>query len=190
MRVVCHFIALIILVAGMCFVASAAPAMAQGISFEVTERTTNNRIVGWEHQLTDRDPNLSKWHWEPINTTNHVVDVRKIVDPANPNANPNADAPISKYAPPHYVKPIHVALPVVSHGENGSARAAADLSGRLLRRNPDTLTAQARPTSAYGDYTSREYSSASNSAARTNVVGNIVHKSGRHSACNETPKYF
>jgi hypothetical protein len=184
MRIACYFIALI-LVAGLCFITSAVPAMAQGVSFEVSERTTTNRIVGWEHQLTERDPNLSKWHWEPINTSNHVVDVRKSFDPANPNA------PISKYAPPHYVKPIHVAMPVVSHGENGSARAATELSGRLLRKNADApLTAQARPTAAYGDYTSREFSSCATSSARTNVVGNIVHKSGRHSACNETPKYF
>jgi hypothetical protein len=184
MRVACHFIALI-LVVGFCFIASAVPAMAQGISYEVTERVTNNRIVGWEHQLTDRDPNLSKWHWEPINTSSHAVDVRKIVDPANPNA------PISKYAPPHYVKPNHVAMPVVSHGENGSARASSELSGRLVKKNSDTpLTAQARPTAAYGDYMSREYSSVGTNAARTNVIGNIVHKSGRHSACNETPKYF
>jgi hypothetical protein len=184
MRVACNFMALILII-GLCFVASAAPALAQGISYEVTERVTTNRIVGWEHQLTSRDPNLSNWHWEPINKSNHIVDVKKIVDPANP------DASISKYAPPHYVKPIHVAMPVVSHGENGSSRATADLAGRLMKKNNGApITAQARPAATYGDYTSREYSCVSTNAARTNVIGNIVHKSGRHSACNETPKYF
>ncbi len=184
MRVASHFLAFILTV-GFCAVASAAPAMAQGISYEVTEQVTTNRITGWERGLTARDPNLKNWHWEPINTSNHIVDVKKIVDPANPNAT------ISKYAPPHYVKPVHVALPTVSHGENGSARAAADLAGRLVMKGNDApMTAQARPVASYGDYTSREYSCVSTNAARANVVGNIIHKTGRRSACNESPKYF
>lgn len=36
-----------------------SPVFAQGEDVEVTEQTTNGRVFGREHNLTERDPNLS-----------------------------------------------------------------------------------------------------------------------------------
>ena len=180
-----------ILTVASCLVVGASPSQAQGIRYEVSESTTNQRIVGWEHNLTERDPNLSKWHWEPINTSAHNINVKKIVDPANPTA----VAPVN-YEKSHYVKPIHVAFPTVTHNSNGyngnsNSRSQSDVAAKLVHRTDDApITAQARPVATYKDYSSREYSAVSTAAARANVVGTIIHKSGRRSACNESPKYF
>ncbi len=182
-----------LLTVASCLVVAALPSHAQGIRYEVSEQTSVHRVSGWEHTLTDRDPNLRNWHWEPITTSNHNVNVRKFVDPSDPNAG-NA-APVMKYEQSHYVKPIHVPMPTVVRnggGYNGSAnsRSQSDVAGKLMRSNNNApITAQARPVATYKDYAHGDVAAAS-TAARVNVSGNIIHKSGRRAACNESPKYF
>jgi hypothetical protein len=163
----------------------AAPSQAQGVRYEVTEQSSSSRIVGWERGLTQRDPNLANWHWEPISTSNHRYDIKRIQDPNQPAA----AEPVAHYTKTAYVKPIHLALPNVVHtAANTTTRS--DLSGKLLRNNAETpVTAQARPVATYKDYSHSEASGSGN-AAQSSLSGTIIHKSGRRAAYGEAPRFY
>jgi hypothetical protein len=171
----------------------ASSSQAQGVRYEVTEHTSSSRVVGWEHTLTQRDPNLANWHWEPISTSNHQFNVKKIQDPNQPGS----PEPVAHYAKTPYVKPIHVDLPTVVHKAmptvvhtEANISSHSDVGGKLLRNNSDTpITAQAKPVATYKDYAHGEAGYSSNSA-QTNLTGSIVHKAGRRSAYSESPCYY
>lgn len=162
-----------------------APASAQGIHYEVTETESSGRVYGWEHELTDRDPNLSHWHWEPIGAHSHQRNVRRIVDP-----NATASAKPLEIVRSHYIKPIHVPLP--GTGSNGGSSTTADLNGKLLKKSHGSaVIAQSKAISTYSDYaktgsTHESYSS----AVKTQVAGNIVRIGGKRASYNESPKLF
>ncbi|HEY9755589.1 MAG TPA: hypothetical protein V6C97_10535 [Oculatellaceae cyanobacterium] len=163
----------------------AAPSQAQGVRYEVTEQSSTSRVVGWERGLTQRDPNLANWHWEPITSSNHRFDVKRIQDPNQPAA----AEPVAHYTKTPYVKPIHVALPNVVHTA-ANTNTRSDLNGKLLHNNAETaVTAQARPVATYKDYSHGEVGGSSNSA-QTNLSGTIIHKSGRRTAYGEAPRYY
>jgi len=157
---------------------------------------TTKRIYGWERNLTVRDPNLSKWHWDPIvaNQYNRRV---VTVKPPLPGAPPEADKPGAPNVPnqmykQHYVKPIHVALPFVNHGELSIVNNSnSDLNGKVLSKPQSNKVATApKPTATYGG----EYhtgSSVGAKAATTKVNGTLLHMSGKKAACGpDSPKFF
>lgn len=166
-----------------------SPAFAQGVHVEVTEQTTNGRVFGWEHNLTERDPNLSHWHWEPIGASLHQRTVKRYVDQTASKAQP------TEIVRTHYVKPIHVALPSIAR--NGTIFSSAsdtttDTSAKLLRRKQGPAAiAQTMAVATYSDYARGGASLASQvQAVKTQVAGNIVHFSGHRSSCNDTPTTY
>ncbi len=75
-----------------------AQCQSEGMSRQVVQTTADTvKIYGWEHALTQRDPSLSRWDWEPITHTQY--DHSK---PAWGVAQPKSGL--------HYVKPEHVAF--------------------------------------------------------------------------------
>jgi hypothetical protein len=167
-----------------------SPAFAQGVHVEVSEQTTNGRVFGWEHNLTERDPNLSHWHWEPMDASSHQRSVRRYVDRYAADSKEPREIVRS-----HYVKPIHVALPMVARAPatiDSTRESTTDTSIKLLRRKqgPAAMTktmAVATDSDYAGGGASR---STLSQAVTTQVAGNIVHVSGRRSSCNEAPATY
>ena len=173
-----------------CLIGFVAPASAQGVHVEVTDSYSSGRVYGWEHNLTERDPNLSHWHWEPIGASSHQRNVRKYVDPTTTTASEPQEIVRT-----HYIKPIHVALPVTAHNPNpvnSTASSTADLNGKLLRKSHGAaVIAQTKAVATYADYSkSGSGRDSFASAVKTQVAGNIVHVSGRKTSYNEAPKTY
>ena len=45
---------------------------------EVKEQVVSKRQFGWERPLTQKEPNLSHWHWEPISNSYRQVQTRNL----------------------------------------------------------------------------------------------------------------
>jgi hypothetical protein len=128
--------------AGLCSVSgqsAKAQCQAEAQSQEVVRTTSDTvRIYGWEKALTQRDPSLAKWDWEPITNT-----MRGHGAPTWGVAVPKAGS--------HYVKMNHADAPVAdeaSHSSNGYNHAA--VMG-VIRSKPHipTPTATTATTATY-----------------------------------------
>jgi hypothetical protein len=104
--------------AGLCTMSgqsAKAQCQTEAQSQQVVRTTSDTvKIYGWEKALTQRDPSLSKWDWEPIVNT-----MRGHGAPTWGVAVPKAGS--------HYVKMNHADAPVVdeaSHASNGYSHAA------------------------------------------------------------------
>jgi hypothetical protein len=149
---------------------------------EVVHTTADTvRIYGWEKALTQRDPSLSKWDWEPITNT-----MRGHGAPTWGVAVPKAGS--------HYVKMNHADAPTVeetSHHSNGYSHAAvmgvvrskpqvASMAATYAKPVHDQCPprAQAAPVIAsYSNYTHGSVASHNRTQiARSEVLGQLVSR--------------
>lgn len=135
------------------------PAAGQGVRIERTEQIVNQRQVGWEHVLTDRDPNLSHWYWEPITNAYKKVQSRTLYDPARQNA-PHSQ-PCTRRS---------ITNPTTTQA---NYRSYADASGQLIR--PQMSNPAVRPTVlTYGQILKSPPAAMCNQQAHMKVAGKIV----------------
>ncbi|HEY9759909.1 MAG TPA: hypothetical protein V6C97_32415 [Oculatellaceae cyanobacterium] len=133
------------------------PAAGQGVRVERTEQIVNQRQVGWEHVLTDRDPNLSHWHWEPITNAYKKVQSRTLYDPGRQNTALNEPR-------------ARIKNPAATQA---NYRNYADANGKLIRTQ--TSSPVATPTVlTYGQIIKSPPATMSNQQAHMKVAGKIV----------------
>lgn len=125
----------------------------------VRESAGRIEVTGWEHDLIRRDPNLGHWHWTPMYA--NLDRTRSWTDADKAGVAKRVASAPTIIPKPHYVKPIHIPLPLKrmtpqmgqmpanqpSAGGSNSNNSRSDVNGTLISRsNP--------PTATYGgDYT-------------------------------------
>jgi hypothetical protein len=89
------------------------------------------RIVGWQNQLTEANPNLGNFYWEP--QWKRVVNTTKTT-----SKGATAAPPIVPNQAARYVRPIHAAAPVAVENAyqypasgSGDGRIQTDVNARL-----------------------------------------------------------
>lgn len=133
--------------------------------------TTGTYVVsgpGWEKQLTSGNPNLGHWNWIP------VIGYTQSTGTTSTQANHVA-------TPEHrslYVKPNHVALPVVAHTPVKLATRAEPIQPvHLVRQNPaEDNTKYATRTQAVLSYAG-DYRGSDGMHSASSVRGVLAHKS-------------
>jgi len=136
--------------------------------------TTGTYVVsgpGWEKQLTSGNPNLGHWNWIPVigYTQSTGTTSKQAIHVAMPEQRSV------------YVKPNHVALPVVTHS-TGKLATKADLIQppvHLIKQEPcegaSSNRAETR-TQAVLSYAG-DYHGTDGFRAASNVHGTLAHKS-------------
>lgn len=147
--------------------------------YGLRETVGSVQISGWERGLVQSNPNLGRWHWTPMYA--NIQRIRTYGDPAakqDKNKSPQTVANLPNIPAPHYVKPIHVPLPVKQITKYQSPVKQPTFVGSSDNRtstNCDaTLISKAQPTATYGgDYT-RANTDTGIVAERTSVRGRLA----------------
>jgi hypothetical protein len=137
------------------------PAAGQGVRVERSEQMVSQRQVGWEHVLTDRDPNLSHWHWEPITNSYRQVQMRTIYEPARQTAALSEQGSRIKST----AKLPNSAKAVVSN------RSTCDLNGRVIK---NTLNSSVAPPTVLTYGHTIKSKAASTQCTQTKVAGKVL----------------
>lgn len=89
----------------LCFalLALIMPAEADTTRKIVTDQTFNYGVTGWEQPLVSKDPNLGRWYWGAMECSSHRRSTAVLT-------NGDQDKQGQRTC---YVKPLHLALPVV-----------------------------------------------------------------------------
>lgn len=167
--------------------AAAAPSAlaqcsAEARSQRVVQTSNTVRVYGWEQALTQRDPSLSKWDWEPMTKTvysNHNI-------PAWGVAHPKAGS--------HYVKPEHIDFhkPVSASGSSYSRssppsshsianHSQSDVAGSIMSKSHGQSQAAcpANAQSVIASYSSYSHTPGVHNRsqiARAEVLGQLVNR--------------
>lgn len=139
--------------------------------------TTGTYVVsgqGWEKQLTNGNPNLGHWNWIP------VIGYTQSTGTTSKQAI-QAPAPVEHKSV--YVKPNHVALPVVNHGTPKLATRAEPIIP--IKMPPPIHLSKQNPSEDDASYSTRtqavlsyagDYRGSDGFHASSNVRGVLAHK--------------
>jgi hypothetical protein len=137
-------------------------AMAQGVRVETKEQIINQRQIGWERVLTDKDPNLSHWHWEPITNAYRQVQVRRINEPGQRHA---------VLKEPLAAQHQGGQYPI---GTSSSLRVSADGNGKIIRQAPVSAPLAKPTVYTYGTLLRSPSHLDSEQQRQTRVAGKII----------------
>ena len=137
-------------------------ALAQGVRVETKEQIINQRQTGWERVLTDKDPNLSHWHWEPITNAYRKVQIHRINDPSQRHT-ALKEPPPAQYQSGQY--PIST---------SNNFRSSADGNGKILRQAPVNAPSMKPTVYTYGTLLKNPSHLNSEQQRQTRVAGKII----------------
>ncbi len=131
----------------------AAGVFAQGVRverIETKERVVNKREAGWEKALTEKDPNLSHWHWEPINNSYKTLQVKRIYEKS------------------------HKPLAYKAYTPGVASSSSNDLNGKIMRQAPVSSPAPKPTVYTYGTPSGSPSHLDFKQQTHTDVAGKII----------------
>lgn len=159
-------------------------------TFYVRETQGTVKITGWQTGLVKRNPNLKRWHWNPITANyNHAKPIRPAKKPWKVNRVLRKGPYDMAARTPHYVRPNHASMPI-ARNSNGSASqnprvtnplVSHDINGQLRSRD---VAARLQSQRTQGQLASRDVDAslsipvvkANYKLANHEVAGYLAHK--------------
>jgi hypothetical protein len=172
------------------FFATTLSAQAQAHHiYGVRETVGTVETRGWERSITQNNPNLSHWTWMPIYSNIQAIDGPPRAATSEPNQSqrqPQPQPQATIVPQQHYVKPIHIALPVPEWRKNlpSYPNRSGDVSGSLHHEQVSgnlmnkkvaaALIPKPALVASYGNYSAPSGYGSSSSVERTDVRGHIA----------------
>ena len=140
---------------------SGSEVYAQGLKIETKEQVFNQRQVGWEHVLVDKDPNLAHWHWIPITNSYRNIQTRNIYSRTQPLTQAaGKTSPVS---------------PAAKQAAN--MRSAVNTHARIIRQAQTSNNTPAQPL-VYSYAPSNPSRTRAAQQTKTKVAGQIIRVRG------------